>query len=299
MSYLVNLLIFTAISCAVFGVASLVPTQAGLAPVGPGLSVRRNSSSFSRYFAGFGGKFLPTKEKDRTELRLIMLQADFDDPQAAETYYGIRVSAALGLAALVFVVLPLLFFLSMVKLLGIALFVTMVGFMVPMYYVKGRQKKNQEIVRLGLPDVLDLLLVCSEAGLGLDMAIARVGVELALTQPLLSKHLLQIGSELRAGRTRADALRGFADRTGTAETNSLTRLLVQSEAHGTSITTTLRIFSDEMRSHRMLRAEEAAQKMGAKLSMVLIFSFMPAIFIAVGAPVVSKLITGLKAIPHL
>jgi tight adherence protein C len=165
-----------------------------------------------------------------------------------------------------------------------------------MYWVGHLRRRNQALVREGLPDVLDLLLVCSEAGLGLDTAIARVGAELLATRPLLARHLNQIGRELRAGRTRSDAMRGFADRTGIAETMSLVRLLIQSDTHGTSITTSLRVFSDEMRSHRMLRAEEAAQKISAKLSMVLIATFMPALFIWVVAPVAFRLLAAFTGV---
>jgi tight adherence protein C len=93
-------------------------------------------------------------------------------------------------------------------------------------------------------------------------------------------------------------MRGFADRTGTPETIAMVRLLIQSDTHGTSITASLRVFSEEMRTHRMLRAEEAAQKVSAKLSMILIASFMPALFIAIGAPVVFKLLAGLSGVPH-
>ena len=93
-----------------------------------------------------------------------------------------------------------------------------------------------------------------------------------------------------------DAMRGFADRTGTLDTQSLVRLLIQSDTQGTSITSTLRIFADEMRAHRMLRAEERAQTMSAKLSLVLVGTFMPALFIAIGAPVVIRLLAALKGI---
>jgi tight adherence protein C len=298
MNLLLNAVIMIAIACGVFGIASLMTSQQVASPTVSGTSVRRADSAFARYFSRFSGALLPSKEKDREDLRLLLLQADFDSPKAGEAYYGIRVVLALGLLALTSASLLLVTNLAIQFVFLIGLLAAMVGFILPMRYVAGRRTRNQRIVREGLPDVLDLLLVCSEAGLGLDMAIVRVGDELAMTQPLLSKHLNQIGSELRAGRTRAAAMRGFADRTGTPETIAMVRLLIQSDTHGTSITASLRIFSEEMRSHRMLRAEEAAQKVSAKLSMVLIASFMPALFIAIGAPVVFKLLAGLSGVPH-
>jgi tight adherence protein C len=295
---LLDAVVFLAVACAVYGVASVVTSQP-MVPSGSGTaSVRRGDSALTRYFSRFSGALLPSKEKDREELRLMLLQAGFDSPKAAEAYYGIRVVLALGLLGLISAGLLLATAIATKFVFFASVTAAMIGFMVPMYYVNGQRKKNHRIVREGLPDVLDLLLVCSEAGLGLDMAMVRVADELVITQPLLSKHLNQIASELRAGRSRAAAMRGFADRTGTPETIAMVRLLIQSDTHGTSITASLRIFSDEMRSHRMLRAEEAAQKVSAKLSMVLIASFMPALFIAIGAPLVIKLSAGLKGISH-
>jgi tight adherence protein C len=295
---LLDAVVFLAVVCAVYGVASLVTSQPAMLAGTGTASVRRADSALTRYFSRFSGSLLPSKEKDREELRLLMLQADFDSPKAAEAYYGIRVVLALGLLLVTSAILLLVTSLAIQLVFLLGVLTAMIGFILPMRYVASRRAKNQRIVRDGLPDVLDLLLVCSEAGLGLDMAIVRVADELVITQPLLSKHLNQIGSELRAGRTRAAAMRGFADRTGTPETIAMVRLLIQSDTHGTSITASLRIFSEEMRTHRMLRAEEAAQKVSAKLSMILIASFMPALFIAIGAPVVFKLLAGLSGVPH-
>jgi len=295
MNILLDILVFAAVALGVFGIASLVvPSGISAAPLAAN-SVLRGNSAAARHFARFSGSLLPSNLQERREVRLLFLQADFDAPKAAEIYYGIRVILALALPALTLGALALGFH-DLRRMLPFALMAALIGFTVPALYVSHRRKKNQQLVREGLPDVLDLLLVCSEAGLGLDMAIARVGEELALSQPLLSKHLRQIGSELRAGRTRVDAMRGFADRTGTVEALSLVRLLVQSDIQGTSIVDALRTFSDEMRAHRTLRAEEAAQKMSAKLSVILIFSFMPALFIAIGGPVVFKLFAALKGL---
>jgi tight adherence protein C len=165
-----------------------------------------------------------------------------------------------------------------------------IGFILPSLYIKSRRSANQKQVREGLPDMLDLMLVCSEAGLGLEMAIARVGEEITVTRPLLASLLQQIGIELRAGRSKIDALKGFADRAGTADVISLVRLLAQSDALGTSMAQTLRVFAEEMQSRRMLNAEEAAQKISAKLSMVLVGCFLPAIMIGVIAPVIFNII---------
>jgi tight adherence protein C len=280
-------LVFAAVTLAVFGIAALVSGDPH-APVS-GLSIRRGNSGVERLLSRLGRKFVTSNKKERTSLNLMLLQAGYDSPQAAATFYGARILLGVGLPALA----ALLIVVSgqEARLLSFAaIAAAIVGFMLPALYVKSRRSHNQKQVRDGLPDVLDLMLVCSEAGLGLEMAIARVGEEIAATQRLLASQLRQIGIELRAGRSKVDALKGFADRAGTADAISLVRLLVQSDALGTSMATTLRVFAEEMQSHRMLKAEELAQKISAKLSMVLVGCFMPAIMIAIIAPIIFNIL---------
>jgi tight adherence protein C len=287
-------LIFAAVTLAVFGIAGFISTDPGGAI--SGASVRRGNSRIERLLARLGGKLVTSNNKERTSLNLMLLQAGYDSPQAAATFYGMRIF--LGAALPVLAALLVAVSGQAARLLSfVALFAAIVGFMVPAIYVKARRSRNQKQVRAGLPDVLDLMLVCSEAGLGLEMAIARVGEEIAATQRLLASHLRQIGTELRAGRSKVDALKGFADRAGTAEAISLVRLLVQSDALGTSMATTLRVFAEEMQAHRMLKAEELAQKISAKLSMVLVGCFMPAIMIAIIAPIIFNILRTWKGLP--
>jgi len=280
---LVDALVFAAVASAVFGVAGMMSDAADAS--GSVFSVRRGNSALERLLSRLGGKFVSAKEKERANLNLMLLQAGYGSPQAAQTFYGVRIVLALGLLALTAVAFPLLA-LEARPMPVVALVAAVAGFVLPSLYVKARRSANQKQIREGLPDMLDLMMVCSEAGLGLEMAIARVGEEITVTQPLLANLLQQIGIELRAGRSKIDALKGFADRAGTADVISLVRLLVQSDALGTSMAQTLRVFAEEMQSHRMLKAEEVAQKISAKLSMVLVGCFMPAILIAVIAPII-------------
>jgi tight adherence protein C len=290
---LVDALVFAAVACAVFGVAAMM-SDAANAPESI-FSIRRGNSALERLLSRFGGKFVTANEKERANLNLMLLQAGYDSPQAAQTYYGVRILLGLGLLALTAAAFPL-FALEARFMPVIALIAAVIGFMLPSFYVKARRSANQNQVRAGLPDMLDLMMVCSEAGLGLEMAIARVGEEITVTQPLLANLLQQISIELRAGRSKIDALKGFADRAGTADVISLVRLLVQSDALGTSMAQTLRVFAEEMQSHRMLKAEEMAQKISAKLSMVLVGCFMPAILIAVIAPIIFNIVRTWKGL---
>jgi tight adherence protein C len=125
----------------------------------------------------------------------------------------------------------------------------------------------------------------------------KVGEEMASIHPVISRCLLQISSELRAGRPRADAMRGFGDRTGIQETRTLVNLLVQSDALGTSMATTLRAYAEDMRATRLLKAEELGQKISVKLSMILASCFLPALLIAIGAPIVNILMHTAFRIP--
>jgi tight adherence protein C len=284
---LVDALIFAAVASAVFGVAGMMSGAAN-SPQSV-LSIRRGNSALERLLSRLGGKFVTAKETERAKLNLTLLQAGYGSPQAAQTFYGVRILLGLGLLALTAIAFPL-FALEARTLPVAALIAAVIGFILPSLYIKSRRSANQKQVREGLPDMLDLMLVCSEAGLGLEMAIARVGEEITVTRPLLASLLQQIGIELRAGRSKIDALKGFADRAGTADVISLVRLLAQSDALGTSMAQTLRVFAEEMQSRRMLNAEEAAQKISAKLSMVLVGCFLPAIMIGVIAPVIFNII---------
>ncbi len=290
---LVDALVFAAIACAVFGVAAMM-TGAASAPASIS-SIRRGDSALERLLSRLGGKFVTANKKERANLNLALLQAGYDSPQAAQTFYGVRILLGIGLLALTALAFPL-FALEARVLPVVALVAAVTGFILPSFYVKFRRSANQKQVRGGLPDMLDLMLVCSEAGLGLEMAIARVGEEIAVTQPLLANLLQQISIELRAGRSKIDALKGFADRAGTADVISLVRLLIQSDALGTSMAQTLRVFAEEMQSHRMLKAEEIAQKISAKLSIVLVGCFMPAILIAVIAPIIFNIVRSWKGL---
>jgi tight adherence protein C len=282
-----------AIMCGVFGAALLLAPKRARAPA---VSVRRGETKLDAVFSRrLGSSFAPKDAGERNSLRLWLQQAGFDSPQAIQTYFGIRIMLALGLATTA--VWGLLIYQppSSTALIGAGITAFSFGFLAPQYYVASCRRRIQRAVREGLPDMLDLLLVCSEAGLGLDMAMQKVGEEIAPTQPVLGGHLDYINAELRSGRSRADAMRAFAERTGIEETASFANLLIQSDTLGTSMVATLRIFAQDIRTRRLLKAEEIAQKVTAKLSMVLVAFFLPALLIAIGAPAVINAFRTLSA----
>ena len=273
-------LIFAAAGAAVFGIAALFEPS----PVS--FSIRRSASS-----GWFASRVAPYFQ-DSGAARLMMLQAGYEAIDAARTFQAIRMIFAVSLPLIVLIVLPLVRpDVPSTKVFFFAALCVPLGFLLPARYVGSRRKKRQDAIRKGLPDALDLLLVSTEAGLGIDTAILRVSEETAEMHPVISKCLQQMSSELRAGRPRAEAFRGFSDRCGIIETTSMINLLIQSDSLGTSMAAALRAFSDDMRAHRLLKAEEIGQKIGVKLTMVLTTCFLPALLIAIMAPAIVNIAT--------
>jgi tight adherence protein C len=232
-------------------------------------------------------KLVPDDASEATAARLRLIQAGFPSPQAVAAFYVTRVMLALALPiALVllspFVVRPL----ATNELLLLASVAGLIGYLAPAFYLSKCLKRRQRVLREALPDALDLLLVCTEAGLSLDSAIARVGDEIGKPYPLLGEQFQIMSAELRAGKSRDDGLRGLAARTGVDEISALATVLIQSGALGTSIGAALRVYSDDMRTRRMTAAEEKAQKLSVKLAMMLIILILPPLMITVMLPTI-------------
>jgi tight adherence protein C len=158
------------------------------------------------------------------------------------------------------------------------------GWIAPAFYVKRRLKARQKEVQLALADMLDMLVVCVEAGLGLNQAMVRVADEIEHVSTVMSEQLALVNLEMRAGTPRDEALKNFADRTGLADIKSLVSMLVQTDRFGTSVADALRVHSDTMRTKRRQRAEEAAAKTTIKLVFPLVLFVFPAMFVVVIGP---------------
>jgi tight adherence protein C len=159
-----------------------------------------------------------------------------------------------------------------------------VGVFAPGITLERMMDRRHEILRTALPDALDLLVVCVEAGLGLDQAMRNVGEELRLTHPDLCRELALVNLETRAGVRRADALRHLADRTMEPEIGKLVAILVQTDRFGTSVADSLRTHADFMRVRRRQEAEERAGKISVKLVVVIFLFILPAIVIVTAGP---------------
>ena len=231
------------------------------------------------------GEKAPKSPKEMGQLRLRLTQAGFRRPEAMTIFFGIRVFFALGLFGL-FSTSILMRPNMMVALGGLA-----IGYILPGMLLARMAKRRAHRIRLSLADMLDLLVVSVEAGLGLDQALTRVGQELAFAYPELADELRLINLELRAGKPRAEALRNLADRTGVDDLSSLVTMLIQTDKFGTSVATALRVYSETLRTKRRQRAEEAAAKTGVKMVFPLVICIFPAIWIVTIGPAAIKFVT--------
>jgi tight adherence protein C len=230
------------------------------------------------------GERLPKSPKELGKIRQRLIQAGYRRADALAVFIGLRFACAFGIFALLgtpILVRPNF----MMALAGMA-----IGYVVPGFILARKAKGRQHRIQLSLADALDLMVVSVEAGLGLDQAMARVSQELAFAHPDLSAELRLVGLELLAGTARGDALRNLADRTGVDDLRSLTTMLIQTDKFGTSVASSLRVFSETLRTKRRQRAEEAAAKTGVKMVFPLVLCIFPAIWIVTIGPAAIKFI---------
>lgn len=233
------------------------------------------------------GKWVKPRDKgsDLSNLRKRFLTAGIRHPSAPGIFWGARALFAALLPAMIFFgvlvadtkLLPL-------HILLILLVVAVLGFYLPEVILDLRIRWRKEQIVRGFPDALDLLVVCVEAGMGIDAAINRVAEEIRLSSPVLSDEFRLLNLELRAGKSRADSLRNLGARTDVEEVRSFATLLIQTDRFGTSVAQALRVHSDAMRTQRYHKAEELAAKLPVKLMFPLILFIFPAIFVVIIGP---------------
>jgi tight adherence protein C len=169
-----------------------------------------------------------------------------------------------------------------------------VGYMAPDFWLTMRTNKRKERIRKSMPDAMDLLVICVDAGLGLDQALLRVGAELSLSHPDISQEFAQVNLAQRAGQPRLEAWQILADRTQIEEFQAFVSMLTQTDRFGTPVTKALARFSEELRLKRRQRAEEAATKTKIKIIFPLVLCIFPCIFIVLLAPAILIVAEGMK-----
>lgn len=209
-------------------------------------------------------------------LRQRLIAAGFTAPHAPRVFTLVRTIMVFALPMLV---LGLFWLMnatpSLTKLYFAVIISASLGLYLPSLVIRVRAARRMEEIINGFPDALDLMLVCVEAGLGLEAAFARVGMEMTDSHPRLAEQLGAVVLEMRAGRNREDALRRMADRAGADEVRAFATLLIQSSKLGSSIAQTLRIYASEMRERRRMRAEEKAHRLPVLLSIPLVACMLP------------------------
>lgn len=218
-------------------------------------------------------------------LRQRLVQAGFRRPGAISIFYGSRLALALVLP-LCLLLLPAAWALGEVRLIAVLCAVSGIGWVLPSWWVDRRRASRQSRIERALPDALDLMVVCVEAGFGINASLARVAQEFAGSVPVLASELELVTLETRAGKSSTEALRDLADRTGVAEVSALVALLVQTERFGTSVADALRVHADSMRVRRMQRAEEHAEKAPLKMIFPTLLIFLAVLLIVLAPAVV-------------
>ncbi len=226
------------------------------------------------------------KQHVNSSVRSQLIHAGLRNPSAPMIYAGVRLALPLGILAFFVFLTPILG----PKALLFGIMLATIGWVAPSFYLGSKVRTRQKELQKALPDALDAMVVCVEAGLGLNQAMVRVADEIRHISVLMSDELTLTNLEIRAGTPREDALRSLSERTGLSDLRSLVTMLIQTDRFGTSIAQALRVQSDTLRERRKQRAEEEAAKTSIKMLFPLVFFIFPAVFVVTLGPAAVKLI---------
>jgi tight adherence protein C len=226
---------------------------------------------------------VPKSPKEMNRLRRRLASAGYENTSAMFVFGLTRLILPVALAA------PVLFFLGRSGW-PLTLTAAAFGYLLPGIFVSRKIEKRKQEIRNGLPDALDLMIVCVEAGCGLDQAIVKASDELAIAYPALAQEMRLVTTEVRAGKPRLEAFKNFARRTQVDDVQSLVALLIQTDKFGTSIAQALRTHAETSRTKRRQRAEERAAKVGVKLVFPLVLFLFPALYVVILGPAVVQFV---------
>jgi tight adherence protein C len=243
--------------------------------------------------ATLGQRIAPKDPDKRSMIKQRLAYAGYYGESAQFQYWGAKI------------LFTAIFFVGMISILSMkqvelarafipAIWIIGMGFFLPDIYLYFVKRSRQEQIFCGLPDALDLLVVCVEAGLGLDAALQKVNEEIHMSNKVLSEELKLTCAAIRLGQPRNEALHELGERTGVQDLKALVAVLIQADRFGTSIAQALRVHADDMRTRRRQRAEELAAKTTVKLIFPLVVFIFPAIFVVLGGPAVIKLVKTLS-----
>jgi tight adherence protein C len=255
-------------------------------PPTPPLSV-----ALARVFRPMAWLARPARAEELAQLRGGLIRAGFRGEHTMEIFLGVKLTATPVLTMSFLLVnsrlaAPIAFPVDA----GIALILAATTFFLPNLWLRGQIAERQKAIERSLPDAMDLLVTCVEAGLGLDATIARVADEMVLVAPLLAEELKQTFLEIQAGVPRGDGFRRLAERTGVEDLRALSAMLIQSDMFGTSIARALRVHGESMRIRRAQRAEEKAAMVSVKMTIPLILCILPSLMAIVMGPAIAMIV---------
>lgn len=266
-------------------------TDSGHQVVGASLRSQAAESAWLKLVNGIEKAGLSLVDTRDDSLRKKLAAAGFSATYAPRVYTLVRLVLVIGLPLLMFGLVwlsgssPGIF-----KIYAAVVISALAGLYLPSVFIAAKADRRQREIINGFPDALDLMLVCVEAGLGLDAAFARVGMEMVTSHPKLAEQFGAVVLELRAGRSHEDALRRMADRAGAEEIRAFATLLIQSSKLGSSIAQTLRVYAAEMRERRRMRAEEKAHRLPVLLSLPLVGCMLPVMIGVLMLPAIIRVI---------
>jgi tight adherence protein C len=235
------------------------------------------------------GNMLPVSPKDAGVIQKRLIRAGIRNPNAIKYLYGSKILLAVGLPLLMSVAVagsaadPGNKFMAVLAAAGF-------GFFAPNEYINLRVKRRQKEIRRGLPNALDLLVVCVESGLGLDQAMVQVAKDLEQAHPEITEEFAMVNYELKAGKRRIDSLRNLAERSNVDDLKKLVAVLIQADRFGTGVAQSLRAHADFMRVQARQIAEEKAAKLGVKLVFPIFFCILPSLFVVTVGPMAIRII---------
>jgi tight adherence protein C len=235
----------------------------------------------------------PKTEEEMSSARLRMTRAGYRGKHAVRTFHAIQFTLGIGLLIVGVIYAVVASATGEVSTTHLALAVLIpaaVGYYFPKYWIERRVQTRQGEIQNGFPDALDMLLVCVEAGQSLDQGIIRVSREIGAGYPALAEELEIVAQEVKAGKDKTAVLRGFGERSGVPDVASFVTVMIQSQTFGTSLAEALRVYASEMRDKRVMRAEEAANKLPTKMTLgTMMFTVPPLLIILVGPSVYDML----------
>jgi tight adherence protein C len=296
MVLLIILLTFSCLALAVMSIYLAFARPAGvvtarLESLDPSLGLIENNpvTVMAERVAEPLNRIIPISAVEALKLQKQLLQAGYTSPEAATAFRAIQIGLVISIPTLVFTVgffldRPLINF-AVWGIVGAAF-----GYYLPKYFLIKKTTARQLRIIWGLADAMDLMVVAVEAGLGLNASLNRVAEELKVLHPDLHKELELVNLEIRVGRSREEALRNLAERTGVDDIRSFVALLIQADRYGSSIAKAVRIFAESLRTKRRQRAEQASAKAALKLLFPLTLFLFPVIILVVLGPALLNLI---------